>query len=51
MPNRFQRLDLWTNDMSKDSPEFKESIKNKFIKSRKSNPEEKGFGVILGIVV
>jgi hypothetical protein len=37
--------------MSKDSAEFIESIKNKSSKSRKSNPEEKGFGVILGIVV
>jgi hypothetical protein len=33
--------------MSKDSPEIIVSIKNKFSKSQKSNPEEKGFGLAL----
>jgi hypothetical protein len=39
--------------MSKDSTEFIESLKNKSSKSHKSNPEEKGFVVIviLGIMV
>jgi hypothetical protein len=35
------------SDMSKDSPELVESVKNKFNKRRKSNPEDKGFGVNL----
>jgi hypothetical protein len=37
--------------MSKDSPDFIEYVKNKFRKIRKSNPEEKGFGVFLGVMV
>jgi hypothetical protein len=37
--------------MPKDSPEYIESLKNKSSKIWKSNPEEKDFGVILGIMV
>jgi hypothetical protein len=37
--------------MSKDSPEGVELVKNKPEKGVQSKPEDKGFGVIRGIVV
>jgi hypothetical protein len=39
--------------MPKDSPEFIESVKNSVIpeKVKSHNSEDKGFGVILGILV
>jgi hypothetical protein len=45
MPIRFWPIDPGTTDTSKDNPECVESVKNKFGKSRKSNPEDTGFGV------
>jgi hypothetical protein len=37
--------------ISKDSPDFIEYVKISSEKSQKSNPEDKGFGVFLGVMV
>jgi hypothetical protein len=49
MPNRF--LIPPVSDISKDILERVEFVNNKFGKSQKSNHEDKGFGIILVIMV